>query len=498
MSYLVLARKYRPQTFEDVVRQEHVTKTLSNAIDAGRVAHAILFAGPRGTGKTTIARILAKAMNCTKGPIPEPCNKCKACREITSGNSVDVLEIDGASNNGVEQIRELRENVNYMPAYSHFKIYIIDEVHMLSIAAFNALLKTLEEPPAHILFFFATTEPNKIPITILSRCQRHDLRHIDIEAIVGYMTKICKKEAVDIEKDKLALIAREGTGSMRDSLSLLDQVMSCAKDTISSNLVIDILGIIDRKIVFSMAEAIICVNTVDSLNILDDVYSRGHDIKKLYTDILEHFRHLLVISMGGNKLVDVSTNEIELMKNQIKGKSSAFLNQLFDIMFKHESVVRFSAQPKLAFEMILIKSNQIKAVMSIDMLIEKLDILKEQYDIIANKGLDIEDPACKSAVHSSTKEQLKNSEVPDKFKKDLNVDNKIAKIKNSDRNQTFLADLEKTEKLSTDKNANKNTLPKKDVNQKEEENLKLKVLDHPCLEDALEIFEGKIVDIKIL
>ena len=183
MSYLVLARKYRPQTFDEVIEQGHVTRTLSNAISAGRVAHAVLFSGPRGTGKTTVARIFAKSMNCEEGPTPTPCNECRSCREITSGHAVDVYEIDGASNNSVDQVRELRENIKYMPAHSRSKIYIIDEVHMLSISAFNALLKTLEEPPAHVMFIFATTEPQKIPITILSRCQRHDFKRIILESI---------------------------------------------------------------------------------------------------------------------------------------------------------------------------------------------------------------------------------------------------------------------------------------------------------------------------
>ncbi|WP_054701283.1 DNA polymerase III subunit gamma/tau [Desulfosarcina cetonica] len=228
MGYLVLARKYRPQTFDAVVGQQHVTQTLKNAIKAGRVAHAILFSGPRGTGKTTVARILAKAMNCETGPTETPCNHCRSCMDITAGRGVDVFEIDGASNNSVEQVRELRDNSRYMPAHSRFKIYIIDEVHMLSIAAFNALLKTLEEPPAHVMFLFATTEAHKIPITILSRCQRHDLKRIDLAAVVGHMESLCRQESVAISTNNLWRIARESGGSMRDALSLLDQILPAA------------------------------------------------------------------------------------------------------------------------------------------------------------------------------------------------------------------------------------------------------------------------------
>lgn len=301
MSYLVLARKYRPQTFDEVVKQDHITRTLKNAISAGRVAHAILFSGPRGTGKTTVGRILAKAMNCKDGPVPVPCNQCSSCKEITAGYAADVFEIDGASNNSVDQIRELRGNVKYMPAHSLYKIYIIDEVHMLSIAAFNALLKTLEEPPSHVMFIFATTEPRKIPITILSRCQRHDFRRIDVESISEHMEKICKKEGVEIDPKSLGLIARDANGSMRDGLSLLDQVISCTQGTISHDYVLDILGVVDREIIFKISGAVFRGDIAEILDILDEVYSAGHDMKKLYADLIEHFRNLLIVKMGEKK-----------------------------------------------------------------------------------------------------------------------------------------------------------------------------------------------------
>jgi len=380
MSYIVLARKYRPQTFEQVIKQDHVTRTLTNAISLNRVAHAILLTGPRGTGKTTVARILAKAMNCKNGPAPVPCNKCRSCDEITSGSSADVYEIDGASNNGVEQIRTLRDNIKYMPAYSRYKIYIIDEVHMLSKGAFNALLKTLEEPPSYIMFIFATTEPNKIPITILSRCQRYDFRHIDIESLSEHMKDLCAKEGFDIPVESLELIAREAGGSMRDALSLLDQVISCVQGSITHDKVLDILSVIDRKIIFDISGAVLRGDLPAILDVLDDIYARGYEMQKLYADLVEQFRNLLVVKMGKNisKLVNLPAHEIDLMRDQAKDVSPVFLNQLFDLLFKEEPKIRFSAQPKLAIEMLFIKMFQIKPAMSIDLLIEKLDNLKNE------------------------------------------------------------------------------------------------------------------------
>jgi DNA polymerase-3 subunit gamma/tau len=394
MSYLVLARKYRPQTFEQVVAQTHITRTLTNAISAqthitrtltnaissGRVAHAILFSGPRGTGKTTVARVLAKAMNCKDGPTPVPCNVCKSCNEITAGKAVDVFEIDGASNNSVDQVRELRENIKYMPAHSQHKIYIIDEVHMLSTAAFNALLKTLEEPPSHVMFMFATTEPHKIPITILSRCQRHDFRRMDLNSISTHMASLCRQEGFEIAEESLGLIAREAGGSMRDGLSLLDQVMTCLQGPITHEQVLDILGIIDRKFIFDLSESILKADISAALDLLDDIYDHGHDMKKLYADLLEHFRNLLVAAMGKkvNKLIDLPAGEVDQLVAQAKTISTTELSQIFDLFYKAEASIRLSAQPKMALEMTLVRMLQSKPALPIDVLIDKLDVLREE------------------------------------------------------------------------------------------------------------------------
>jgi DNA polymerase-3 subunit gamma/tau len=380
MSYLVLARKYRPQTFEQVVAQTHITRTLTNAISSGRVAHAILFSGPRGTGKTTVARVLAKAMNCKDGPTPVPCNDCRSCNEITAGKAVDVFEIDGASNNSVDQVRELRENIKYMPAHSPHKIYIIDEVHMLSTAAFNALLKTLEEPPSHVMFMFATTEPHKIPITILSRCQRHDFRRIDLNSISTHMASLCRQEGFEIAEESLGLIAREAGGSMRDGLSLLDQVMTCLQGPITHEQVLDILGIIDRKFIFDLSESILKADISTALDLLDDIYDRGHDMKKLYADLLEHFRNLLVAAMGKkvNKLIDLPAGEVDQLVAQAKTISTTELSQIFDLFFKAEASIRLSVQPKMALEMTLVRMLLSKPALPIDVLIDKLDMLREE------------------------------------------------------------------------------------------------------------------------
>ena len=378
MSYLVLARKYRPQNFDQVIEQNHITRTLTNAITADRVAHAILFSGPRGTGKTTVARILAKAMNCEQGPTAVPCNICRSCEEITGGHAVDVFEIDGASNNSVDQVRELRENIKYMPAHSAFKIYIIDEVHMLSMAAFNALLKTLEEPPAHVLFMFATTEPHKIPITILSRCQRHDLRRINLDSILKHMAWICREEHFEIDEQGLGVIAREAGGSMRDALSLLDQIMTCTQGALSHEQVLDLLGVIDRTQIYDLADAILKTDIPAVLDVLDDIYNRGHDMKKLYSDLLEHFRNLLVATLSNkaDKLIDLPVSEIELLVKQAKQVSATVINQTLDLLFKEEVAVRLSPQPKLALEMALIRLLQTVPALPIDVLIDKLDNLR--------------------------------------------------------------------------------------------------------------------------
>ena len=280
MSYLVLARKWRPQSFEDIVGQEHVTRTLKNAISSERVAHAYLFTGARGVGKTSAARILAKALNCEKGPTTQPCNECTHCREIASGASVDVHEIDGASNTSVDDVRDLKEGINYLPSSCRKKIYIIDEVHMLSTSAFNALLKTLEEPPSHVIFIFATTEPHKIPGTILSRCQRFDFKRISVRLIYDRLKGIASEEGLEISEKSLMIIAREADGGMRDAQSLLDQVISFSGSKISDEEVIDVLGVIDLALIQEAAVAVLNNDPEKCLELVGRLFTYGWDVKE--------------------------------------------------------------------------------------------------------------------------------------------------------------------------------------------------------------------------
>jgi len=382
VSYLVLARKYRPQTFEAVVGQAHVTQTLMNAIAANRVAHAILFAGPRGTGKTTVARILAKAMNCETGPTARPCNTCQSCREITADSSADVFEIDGASNNSVDQIRQLRDNIVFMPTASRYKIYIIDEVHMLSLSAFNALLKTLEEPPAHVLFFFATTEIQKIPITILSRCQRHDMRRIDHDAIVSHLALLCEKEKVDIQPDSLALIARQADGSMRDALSLLDQVMAGSDGAVAREFVLDLLGCMDRAAIADLGDALISGDIRRMLLKIEEIHVNGQDLQRVYNDLLTWLRDLMVVKVAPSpgKLITASAAEMDTLTGQAGKVSDVHLAWLFENLYRDEVTVRLSPHPRMAMEMVLIRLGEMKPVLPIDTLIEKIDGLKSAFE----------------------------------------------------------------------------------------------------------------------
>jgi DNA polymerase-3 subunit gamma/tau len=358
MSYQVLARKWRPQVFEDVVGQGHITRTLQNAISSSRLAHAFLFSGPRGVGKTTTARILAKALNCTQGPTPTPCGKCDSCRETAAGTSVDVIEIDGASNRGIEHIRELREAVKYAPAGGKNKVYVIDEVHMLTNEAFNALLKTLEEPPPHVIFIFATTEPQKIPATILSRCQRYGFKRVSLQQIIGRLRMIAEAEGISITDQGLALIARAAEGSMRDSQSLLDQAVSYGGMTVKDGDLQATLGSVAQEALLKFAGGLLARDAAALLKQIDALLEQGQDMRQFLAGVVEHLRNLLVVSIAAEpaQVVELPAADIESLKQQAADATKEQLLLLFDSLSKTLEDMRWSPHQRFTFEIGIIKA----------------------------------------------------------------------------------------------------------------------------------------------
>jgi len=358
MSYIVLARKWRPQEFDEVIGQEHIIKTLKNSIASGRLSHAFLFAGPRGVGKTSTARILAKSLNCQKGPTIKPCQNCVACREITEGRSLDVIEIDGASNTGIDNIRELRENVKFSPVVGRFKIYIIDEVHMLSDAAFNALLKTLEEPPAHVKFIFATTQPHKIIPTILSRCQRFDFRRISNLKIVEKLDKILKDEKLNIDKRVLFAIAKAADGSIRDAESILDQLISFSKDKLEVSDVVSVLGIFQQESLFELTEYAIKKDSLSALKLLDRLINEGKDMGQFIPNLLEHFRNILVAKVGRESLrdlIDLTAENQDAIYKQSQFFSVQELLNIINLLVSTQETIKRIENLRIPLEVLLIK-----------------------------------------------------------------------------------------------------------------------------------------------
>lgn len=380
MSYQVIARKYRPQRFADVVGQEHVTQTLANAISQKRIAHAYLFCGPRGTGKTTIARIFAKALNCTDGPKIDFDDNDPRVQEITDGRSLDVLEIDGASNNGVEQVRELRETCKYAPANSPFKIYIIDEVHMLSTAAFNALLKTLEEPPAHVKFMFATTDPEKVLPTILSRCQRYDLRRIPAALITKHLAEIAGKENVTIDAAALHAIARGADGGMRDAESTLDQLISFCGDKIEEADVLSMFGLAAQGQILKLSQAVLAGEIQIALTQLNELAQGGKDLGRLLGDLLNHFRNLLIyqVSRGDLNLLEASEAEVAALKEQAALSNTDALTRILESLADAELRLRDAASKKILLEVTLLRAIEARSFIPLDAVLKQLNQLRSE------------------------------------------------------------------------------------------------------------------------
>jgi len=352
--YQVIARKFRPQRFDDVVGQEHVTQVLKNAIELNRVPHALIFSGPRGVGKTSIARILAKALNCEQGPCVDPCNKCGICEDITGSRSVDVFEIDAASHTGVDNIRDLIENSRYAPSIARYKTFIIDEVHMLSRSAFNALLKTLEEPPSHVIFIMATTELQKVPVTVLSRCQRYDFRRICVDEIVSHLSTIAGQEGINISNDALIMIAMQAEGGMRDAQGMLEHLAASGIESIGCDTVEDMLGLVGRSTMNDLLRAILSRDVTGMLDVVDKVYQYGQDLSQLYRSILEQLRNAMVLKAGYAKIA-LPQQEIELLNEMINNAGFEEIHRALSVLIRSEEDLKYSSVPKITLETILLR-----------------------------------------------------------------------------------------------------------------------------------------------
>jgi DNA polymerase-3 subunit gamma/tau len=379
MSYQVTARKWRPLVFDDVVGQQHVTSTLRNAIASHRLAHAYIFSGARGTGKTTTARILAKAINCTSPKETNPDNECEMCKEITAGRSLDVIEIDGASNRGVEEIRNLRESVRYTPSRGRYKVYIIDEVHMLTKEAFNALLKTLEEPPEHVIFIFATTEVHKIPMTIISRCQRFDFRRISVEEIATNLREISREEGVTIEEEALMVIAKKADGALRDAQSIFDQIRSFCGNQITAADVLKVLNVVDQELYFRVTDLIKAQDARGGIQLVDEIVKGGYDLREFLGGLAEHLRNLLIVlTTDATELVETSEPFRKRYREEAKHFRQGDMLRLIRIVNELEQSIRWSAQPRFKLEAGLLQLIRLERSVQIDALLGQIEELKKK------------------------------------------------------------------------------------------------------------------------
>ena len=412
MEHQSLYRKWRPQTFEDIIGQKHITQTLINAISLNRISHAYIFSGPRGVGKTTTARTLAKSLNCEKGPTPYPCNKCERCIRITNGYSMDVMEIDGASNNGVDSIRELRNKVNFAPAEGRYKIYIIDEVHMLSQGAFNALLKTLEEPPLHVIFIFATTDPHKIPSTILSRCQWFNFRRISLADIVAKLKMIVKDEKLNIDDKTLNIIARSSTGSMRDAESALDQIIAYCGKNITSQSVKEVLGIIEEEVFFEFLEAIIKNDTLNGIEIINRTSDLGEDASQFIKNLMEYVHNLSLAKVCQKEILNLKGIFTEDRECLVKQSKTIKLEKLFNIvnyLAEAEKKMRYTRHPWILLEMLVIKFTAGE-----NYSLKEVEEKKDEYLLDFSTKKDVSESGKKNAV---TREEVPpKKKIQDKVK----------------------------------------------------------------------------------
>ena len=382
MSYIVLSRRYRPKAFDEIVGQKHVVTTLVNALQSDRVAHAYLFAGPRGVGKTSMARILSKALNCQKGTTDTPCNKCSTCNSITNGNDIDVLEIDGASNRGIDEIRNIRQNVGYAPAVSKHKIYIIDEVHMLTKEAFNALLKTLEEPPAHVKFIFATTSPSRVPDTVQSRCQRFDFKNISIADISDRLSQICKAENIAAEKEVLQSIAKYARGGLRDSESILDQLASFCHEKITLRDVYDIFGVVSEEKLSSLINSFTQKKPELSIEIFHSIMESGRDVEGFIDQLLLYIRDLLLVSVCKNESDTMGTvsGDLNLLRTQSSSFSPETLIYMFQVISEAKTKTRDLLQQKIYLEVLFVKLATMEELKPLSSVLDKIEGMKKIFE----------------------------------------------------------------------------------------------------------------------
>ena len=408
-----LYRVYRPQKFEDVVGQEHITKTLRNQIENNNIGHAYLFSGTRGTGKTSTAKIFARAVNCLESIEQEPCNECEVCRDILHDNIMVVVEIDAASNNSVDDIRELRENVKYSPTKAKYKVYIIDEVHMLSQGAFNALLKTLEEPPSYVIFILATTEPHKIPATILSRCQRFDFKRVTVKDITSRMKKICVEENIEVEEKALNLIARNSQGALRDALSILDQCISFGDNKIEYKDVVELLGTVNVEQLFDLAQYIINQDTKESLKILNEFIVWGKDIRNLINDLIDHFRNLMIckVSTDLDEIISLPEETIEQLKSQADTINNNDLIRILNILSTTQDNIKTASNPRVVAEVTMMKIAQPMFDESKEALIKRIENLENAIESGNIKVTTVNEVVDNQNIEPEIKEEIEYEDV---------------------------------------------------------------------------------------
>lgn len=533
MSYIVLARKWRPQKFEDLVGQESVVKTFKNALSSGKIVHAYLFSGPRGVGKTTTARLLAKALNCEQPVDHEPCGKCSSCKAITDGSSVDVYEIDGASNNGVDAVRDLRETVKYAPSSSKYKIYVIDEVHMLSSQAFNALLKTLEEPPPHVIFIFATTEPKKILPTILSRCQHHAFQRMTRGRIKEQLTKITSEEKINIQEAALDMIAKAADGSMRDALTLLDQAYSFSNDINAGELQC-LLGLPETELISDLSESILQGDISRTLSMIKELTDRGSDLRQLTRELVENFRNITIVKVtqDAEGLLEFSPEEVQRLNRLASDVSIGQLTLLLAEVLKLEGEVRNAINPRYTLELGLLRTSFIKGMTSIEDVLKMLGEskgtagnprpapapekasapLEEKKTEVINKPLTPLHP------DSLTKEELWKRLIDEVDSVDHLLACKLSEARVIDLNSTELS-IGFNGGMSILEDSIKNkasvikpilqslsgqrlqlkilSLPKED-SQRDKKQIKEEVYSEPLVKDALRIFDGSLLKVNPL